>query len=64
MKQSPSRPGTSRWDLDRSDANIGHYRVEGSGGLAVAVADQEPEPLSCLLEVGGEVAVPLVTHGP
>ena len=49
---------------DDADGGAGEYRVEGSGELAVSVADQEPEPVGVVAEVHEQVAGLLGDPGP
>ena len=49
---------------DDADVGAGEHRVEGGGELAVAVADQEPEPVGVVAEVHEQVAGLLGDPGP
>jgi hypothetical protein len=50
------RPWRPHWGFDDPDLDRGEDRVEGSGELAVAVADEEPEALVVVVEVHEQVA--------
>jgi hypothetical protein len=53
-----------RSGADDPYVDASEYRVEGGSELAVAVADQEPEPLDVVAEVHDEVAGLLGDPGP
>ena len=50
------RSRTLSWNLDGGDAGPGQGAVEGGGGLAGTVADEEPEGLGAVVEVHQQVA--------
>ena len=58
------RPWSSGRGADDPDVGTGEHGVKGGGELAVAVADQEPNPAGVVAEVDEQVAGCWVTQAP